>query len=46
MTPKQFFDWQTSGGTDDVMRMVEAHPDLWRSLPDELKGHIEAPPTP
>ena len=33
MTPKQFFDWQTSGGTDDVMRMI-----------DELKGHIEAPP--
>ena len=22
MTPKQFFDWQTSGGTDDVMRMM------------------------
>jgi hypothetical protein len=22
MTPKQFFDWQTSGGTDDVMRLV------------------------
>jgi len=24
MTPKQFFDWQTSGGTDDVMRMVDS----------------------
>jgi len=23
MTPKQFFDWQTSGGTDDVMRLVD-----------------------
>jgi len=23
MTEKQFFDWQTSGGTDDVMRMVD-----------------------
>ncbi len=23
MTPKKFFDWQTSGGTDDVMRMVD-----------------------
>lgn len=23
MTGKQFFDWQTSGGTDDVMRMVD-----------------------
>lgn len=22
MTSKQFFDWQTSGGTDDVMRLV------------------------
>jgi hypothetical protein len=22
MTPKKFFDWQTSGGTDDVMRVV------------------------
>jgi hypothetical protein len=22
MTKKQFFDWQTSGGTDDVMRLV------------------------
>jgi hypothetical protein len=24
MTPKQFYDWQTSGGTDDVMRLVAA----------------------
>ncbi|CAN5568325.1 hypothetical protein BH20VER1_BH20VER1_17680 [soil metagenome] len=24
MTAKQFFDWQTSGGTDDVMRRVDA----------------------
>jgi hypothetical protein len=23
MTGKQFFDWQTSGGTNDVMRMVD-----------------------
>ncbi|MFH0879337.1 MAG: nucleotidyl transferase AbiEii/AbiGii toxin family protein [Lentisphaerota bacterium] len=23
MTNKQFFDWQTSGGTDDVMRLVD-----------------------
>ena len=22
MTPKQFYDWQTSGGTDDVTRLV------------------------
>lgn len=24
MTGKQFFDWQTSGGTDDVMRLIDA----------------------
>ena len=23
MTPKKFYDWQTAGGTDDVMRMVD-----------------------
>jgi len=23
MTPKKFFDWQTSGGADDVMRLVD-----------------------
>jgi hypothetical protein len=23
MTPKQFYDWQTYGGTDDVMRLVD-----------------------
>ena len=24
MTEKQFYDWQTLGGTDDVMRFVNA----------------------
>ncbi len=24
MTAKRFYDWQTAGGTDDVMRMVDA----------------------
>lgn len=24
MTAKEFYDWQTSGGTDDVMRLVDA----------------------
>ena len=55
MTGKQFFDWQTSGGTDDVMRLVdvleradvarlvESHPGLWRELPDALKVQIEEP---
>lgn len=23
MKPKQFYDWQTAGGTDDVMRLVD-----------------------
>jgi len=23
MTGKQFYDWQTAGGTDDVMRLVD-----------------------
>ena len=23
MTPKQFYAWQTAGGTDDVMRLVD-----------------------
>jgi hypothetical protein len=23
MTAKKFYDWQTSGGTDDVMRLVD-----------------------
>lgn len=23
MTAKQFYDWQTGGGTDDVMRLVD-----------------------
>jgi hypothetical protein len=34
MTPKQFYDWQTAGGTDDVMRVA--------SLEDTLKGKIKA----
>ncbi|MBI1747435.1 MAG: nucleotidyl transferase AbiEii/AbiGii toxin family protein [Acidobacteria bacterium] len=24
MTPKRFYDWQTAGGTDDVMRLVDS----------------------
>jgi len=24
MTPKMFYDWQTAGGTDDVMRLVDS----------------------
>lgn len=54
MTPKQFFDWQTSGGTDDVMRLVdvleradiawliEAHSELTDSLPDSVRRVLKA----
>jgi Nucleotidyl transferase AbiEii toxin, Type IV TA system len=50
MTPKQFYDWQTAGGTDDVMRLVDCleradiHGILMRvaSLEDTLKGKIKA----
>jgi hypothetical protein len=27
----------------DIARLVEAHPELWSSLTDELKGQIEKP---
>lgn len=27
----------------DIARLIESHPDLWGSLPDELKGKIERP---
>lgn len=27
----------------DIADLVESHPELWRSLPDELKEQIEAP---
>jgi hypothetical protein len=50
MTPKQFYDWQTAGGTDDVMRLVDCleradiHGILMRvaSLEDTLKGKNKA----
>ena len=31
MTKKQFFDWQTGGGTDDVMRLVDRLRSSWLS---------------
>ena len=43
MTAKQFFDWQTAGGTDDVMRLVESHPHLWSLLGEELQALIQRP---
>ena len=50
MTAKQFYDWQTSGGTDDVMRLVDCleradvHGILLRvaSLADTLSGKVKA----
>ena len=30
----------------DIARLVEAHPGLWPSLPDELKAHIKVPAAP
>jgi hypothetical protein len=55
VTAKQFYDWQTAGGTNDVMRLVdcleradvarlvEVHPHLWESLPEELRTQIQRP---
>jgi hypothetical protein len=37
MMPKQFYDWQTAGGT------VESHPHLWDLLDPELKEIIQKP---
>lgn len=39
---RQFHDWQTAGGADDVMdladiaRLVEAHPALRPKLPEDM----------
>jgi len=35
MTAKRFYDWQTAGGTDDVMRLVAAveRADILRGAP-------------
>ena len=43
VTAKRFYDWQTLGGTDDVMRLVELHPRLWESLPNDLRQEIDCP---
>jgi hypothetical protein len=42
MTLKQFYDWQTSGGTDDVMRMVDCleRADIcWCAIGDVAVNH-------
>ena len=47
MTAKQFFDWQTSGGTDDVMRPVDCleRADItWCAVGDMAVNHWAAEP--
>ena len=47
MTAKQFFDWQTSGGTDDVMRLVDCleRADIdWCAVGDMAVNHWVAEP--
>ena len=51
MTPKKFYDWQTAGGADDVMRrvdclarLIESHPHLWELLDTDLKEIIQTEP--
>ncbi|MEP6955199.1 MAG: nucleotidyl transferase AbiEii/AbiGii toxin family protein [Chthoniobacterales bacterium] len=47
MTAKQFYDWQTVGGTDDVMRMVDAleRADLpWCAIDGVAVNHWAAEP--
>lgn len=36
MTAKQF-------ALTDIVRLVEAHPELWTQLSDELRGRMEPP---
>ena len=47
MTAKQFFDWQTAGGTDDVMRLVdclERADILWCTIDGVAVNHWAAEP--
>ena len=47
MTPKQFYDWQTAGGTDDVMRLVDCleRADLaWCAIGGVAVNHWAAEP--
>ena len=43
MTAKGFYAWQTAGGTDDVIRPVEAHPHLCAMLMGDLKQQVQPP---
>jgi hypothetical protein len=47
MTAKKFYDWQTSGGTDDVMRLVdclERHDIPWCAIGGVAVNHWAAEP--
>ena len=47
MTAKQFYDWQTSGGTDDVMRLVaclESNDIAWCAIGGVAVNHWAAEP--
>lgn len=47
MTPKKFYDWQTAGGTNDVMRMVDCleRADIeWCAIGDVAVNHWAAEP--
>ena len=47
MTPKKFYDWQTAGGTDDVMRLVDCleRADLaWCAIGGVAVNHWAAEP--
>src|SRR6478735_5625831 len=47
MTAKQFYDWQTSGGTDDVMRLVaclESKDISWCAIGGVAVNHWAAEP--
>lgn len=47
VTAKQFYDWQTSGGTDDVMRLVDClarHDIAWCAIGGVAVNHWAAEP--
>jgi hypothetical protein len=47
MTPKKFYDWQTAGGTDDVMRLVDCmeRADIaWCTIGDIAVNHWAVEP--
>ena len=58
MTARQFCDWQTTGGANDVLQLVdllepadiallvESHPRLRKTLPNNLKQQIQPPKEP